>query len=154
MTVSHRQPAFTLIEMITVIAILAIISAMAIPRFSNAAVQQRVDAAARRVVADLNLARRHARQMSASQMVAFKTSDDNYKLTSMPDQDRPSVEYIVELDDEPYRVRILSVDFSGFETVTFDGYGMPNSGGTVLIGVGGEKRLITVDPDTGEAYLP
>ncbi|MFQ5806482.1 MAG: type IV pilin protein [Phycisphaerae bacterium] len=47
MKVAHRQPAFTLLELVIMFAIVAILASMAIPRFSRAAARQRADAAAR-----------------------------------------------------------------------------------------------------------
>ena len=150
----HRQPAFTLIELVVVLFIVGLLAAVAVPRFAGSAVRQRVDAAARRVAADLNLARRHAYQASTSQTVGFDVLADSYKLAGMPDPDRPAVDYEVDLNDEPYQAELLSANFSGNAKVIFDAYGMPDFGGTIVVAVGDRKRTVNVDPDTGEAYLP
>jgi type II secretion system protein H len=150
----HRQPAFTLIELVVVLFIVGMLAAVAVPRFAGSAVRQRVDAAARRVAADLNLARRHAYQSSASQTVTFDVAADRYKLAGMPDPDRPAVDYEVDLGDEPYQADLLSANFSGNAKVVFNAYGMPDFGGVVVVAVGDEQRTVNVDPDTGEAYLP
>ena len=150
----HRQPAFTLIELVVVLFIVGLLAAVAVPRFAGSAVRQRVDAAARRVAADLNLARRHAYQASTSQTVSFDVSADSYKLAGMPDPDRPAVDYEVDLNDEPYQAELLSANFSGNAKVIFDAYGMSDFGGVVVVAVGDRKRTVNVDPDTGEAYLP
>ena len=154
MWVTRRQPTYTLTEVIVVLAILAILASMAIPRFGQASVRYRADAAASRVIADLEHARQRACQVGAGQLVSFDVPGDSYQLNGMPDPDRPGQDYVVNLADEPYRAQILSVDFSAKTQVSFDGYGMPDDGGTIVIAVGDWKRTITVDPDTGEAYLP
>lgn len=153
MTASHRQTAFTLIELIVVLAIMGMLATMAIPRLAAPAMNQRADGAARRVAADLNLARRHAYQAGTSQTVAFYVANGTYELTGLPDADRPTQDYAVDLTDEPYQAEILSVDFSGSEKVTFDGYGTPDSGGKVVIAAGVQKRAVVVDSDTGEACV-
>jgi type II secretion system protein H len=154
MTTSDHYPAFSLIELIVVLVIVGVLAAVAIPRFAGSAVRQRVDAAARRVAADLNLARRHAYHASASQSVGFDVSANSYRLAGLPDPDHPAVDYEVCLSDQPYQAQLVSADFSGFEKVTFDAFGAPNNGGAVVVAVGDQKRIVVVDPDTGEAYLP
>jgi prepilin-type N-terminal cleavage/methylation domain-containing protein len=147
------RSAFTLLELVFVVAIVAILASMAIPRFSGAAARHRAGAAARRVASDLALARKHAKQSSASQAVVFDAAADSYQLTGMSHSDHPANEYVVRLGDEPYRAAIVSADFGGQKQVVFDGYGMPDSGGTVTIRVGTEQRVITLDVDTGEASV-
>ncbi len=148
-----RQPSFTLLELVFVLAIVAILASMAIPRFSAATARQRAAAAARRVVSDLALARKLARQSGASQTLVFDLAADTYQVAGMPHPDHPAKEYEVRLAEEPYRAAILSADFGGQKQVVFDGYGMPDSGGTVVIEAASEKRTITLDKDTGEASV-
>lgn len=154
MTSARRKSAFSLVELVIVMIIVGMLAAMAIPRFAGATVRQRADAAARRLVADLNMAGRHAYQTGSSQTVVFNLTDHSYQMPGLIDPQRPGQEYVIELMDEPYLTRLVSVDFSGFEKVTFDGYGVPDNGGTIVIAAGDEKRTISVDADTGEAYLP
>jgi prepilin-type N-terminal cleavage/methylation domain-containing protein len=149
-----RRPTYTLIEVIAVVAILAILASMAVPRFGYAAVRYRADAAAARIVADLEFARRCAHQASVPQVVQFDVAADTYRLSGLDDPDRPGQEYAVDLRRAPYQAEILAVDFSGDTKVSFDAYRMPDNGGTISIAVGDSKRTINVDADTGEASLP
>ena len=150
-----RQPAFSLLELLVVIAILAIFAHMAVPRYSRATTRYRADAAARRVAADLELARKYASHASASQTVTFDVAADSYRLPGFPDPSRPTEEYEVRLAEEPYRATIVSVNFGGGSEVVFGGYGLPiedaAAGGTMVIQVGKETRTVKLDPDTGEA---
>jgi prepilin-type N-terminal cleavage/methylation domain-containing protein len=154
MWTAHRQPTFSLVEVIVVVAILAILATMAIPRYGQASAHYRADFAAGRVIADLDLARRHAHEASVNQLVSFDVSNDCYRLNGMPDPDHPGQEYVVYLSAEPYGARLLSADFSGQAKLTFNAYGIPNCGGTIVISVGDWKMTIGVSPDTGGACLP
>ena len=51
------------------------------------------------------------------------------------------------MSDEPYLATLVSANFGGNNYVTFDGYGVPEFGGSVTVGVGAYRKTITVDPD-------
>ena len=139
--------------MTLVAAIVIILAAVAVPRFGSALTHYRLEAAARRVAADLRLARRSARFASASRRVKFEVGDDEYTLPDMADIDHSDDTYTVSLAGEPYRAEIISADFNGSPNVSFDGYGRPDNGGSVVIQIGARQRTITVDADTGEASV-
>jgi type II secretory pathway pseudopilin PulG len=146
-------PAFSLIEAVIVLLIIGIISAIAAPRYANALARQRVDAAARRIVADLSVAQRQAKSTTTSQTVDFDVLDDFYELVGMKHLDHASRTYKVVLSQEPYRAAIVSAALGGNTDIAFDGYGVPDSGGTVVIQAGQYQRTITVDADTGRATV-
>ncbi len=146
-------PAFTLVEMITVLAIVAMLAAMTIPRLGNSIARQRADASARRIAADLRLARAHALQVSASQTVTFDSSSDSYALEGMQDLDHPDASYQVELSEDPYSATLLAANFGGDAKVIFDIYGVPDTGGSVTIEVGDWMRTVTLEADTGNVTV-
>ncbi len=148
-----RRSAFTLVELILVMIILGIFAGMAAPRFGSALARRRADAAAGRIVVDLELARRQAKTSSASQNVLFDLAANSYRLPGMQHPDRPGQEYEVALSEEPYKAGIASADFGGDLEVVFDGWGSPDSGGSVVIQVGNYMRTIIVDPNTGQAIV-
>jgi prepilin-type N-terminal cleavage/methylation domain-containing protein len=156
MTTLGRRPAvraFTLLELVAVLLVLAIVGAMAAPRFAEASGRQRVDAAARRIAADLALARRQARTAGAAQSVTFTPALNDYELAALQSLENSKDPYIVELDRAPYDATLYSADFGGKVEVTFDGYGVPDSGGTVEVRVGPFSRTVTLDIDSGEASI-
>jgi len=149
----RSKTAFSLVELVTVLTIVGILAAVAIPRFASAGVKQRVDAAARRVITDLNLVRRFAFQSGAGQMVEFDLDAESYLFSGMEDPTLPGERYRVSLSEEPYLVEIKSANFSGTDAFKYNGYGIPDKGGVIVVGAGEEQRSVIVDPDSGEAYL-
>ena len=144
---------FSLVERVLVLVLIGILRAIAVPRFSNSIALHRVDAAARRIQVDLSLARRHAKVVTTSQTVSFDTATNSYRLVGMTDPDHSAAEYKVALSEEPYNATIVSANFDGDEEIIFDGWGVPDSGGSVLVQVGSHQKTIDVDPDTGQASI-
>lgn len=139
--------------MLCVIVIIAIASVIAAPRFTNSINLHRIDGASRRMIGDLAMARRRAIGTSVPQTVVFYAGNNAYVFQGMMDPDHPSVEYRVKLDEMPYESDILTADFGGDSEVVFDIFGMPDSGGTVVITVGSQSRTVTLDKDTGKATV-
>lgn len=136
------------------VVIIAIVSMIAAPRFTNSINLQRVESAARRLVVDLALAQRQATSANAAQTVRFDAASESYTLVGMPHPDHPGAVYRVQLGEAPYEADIVSFDFGGDGDVIFDIFGTPDSGGTVTIAVGSYTRTVTLDADTGRASIP
>lgn len=144
---------FTLVELVVVIAIVGVMAAIAIPRVASSLNRRRLDAAATRIASDIQLAQRHARQSSASQDVTFDVAGNSYQLTGLRDADRVTERYTVELSQAPYEVTISAADFDGSNVLTFDGYGVPSSGGHVTLLLGADFRNVMIAADTGEVSV-
>ncbi len=139
--------AFSLVELVLVIAIIGVLSAIAVPRFGNSIALHSVDGAARRIAADLKLARRQAMMTSTSQ--TFRTDAAGYSLIGMPHLDHPNQEYRVQLDQDCHGAAWVSVNVGGDQDLVFNMYGVPDSAATLIIQVGDETRTITVAAETG-----
>lgn len=140
----------SLVELVAILAIIAILGALAAPRFSRSIAVQRADALARRMIVDLRLAQQHASATGADQEVRFWSN--RYQFKGMGHPDRVSQDYTINIDDPPYFATLISVtlDNSG-DTIIFDGYGVPDTGGSVVIGVGDQRRTIAIDAESGRA---
>jgi len=150
--IRREELAFSLIELILVLTIISVLAAIAVPRYANALARYRVDAAASRVVADLDYARQRARASSASVTVSFKTGQECVILEGVQHIDDPGKQWGVALAGKPYYADLVSVDFTGHKLI-FDGYGYPDSGGTAVLRVGTETRTVVLDADTGKAAV-
>ena len=149
-----RLAAFTLVEMAIVVLILGIAAAVAVPRFAEALMRFRADAAANRVKADLEFARRRAKMQSAAQTVEFNASANSYKLSGIPDIDQPDKDYEVEIDQWPYEATIVSVSLGADDNLVFDGFGVPDSAGQIVIEAGGNQVTLDVEATTGHVSIP
>lgn len=140
---------FSLLELVLVSAIVAVLAAIAVPRYGSASGRYRLDLAARRVAADLRLAQSYAKTSSSSCTVVFDAVTERYQITNLPAPDGASGSYQVTLPAEPYRAELLSVSFNGGAQVTFNGWGLPDNGGTVIVAAGSRQKTIAVDGETG-----
>ena len=140
----HTRPAFTLVELVMSLAIVAMFSAVAVPRYGSLIARHRLQGATRRVMADLSLAARRAKLTSASQTVAFEVGANAYSVGDIMDPDHPSRPYRTVLDEAPYDATIVSADFGGDADLVFNGYGVPDSNGLIIIRVGRFRQTIPV----------
>jgi len=145
---------FTLVEFLLVVAIIATISMIAVPRYANAFSSYRAQSAARKVVADIQLARSRAMMQSSSQTMTFSVNLNRCQIVGMADLDRPTATYTTNFADEPYRATLKSAAFGNSSSLVFNGYGVPASGGTIVISAGSSSKTITVNAATGEATFP
>jgi prepilin-type N-terminal cleavage/methylation domain-containing protein len=153
----RRQRAFTLIELVLVVATVAVLAAIGIPRYAQSMNRYRVDMAARRVVADLGLARSSARSSGNGQAIDFSTPANGYTFPGLASPDRRTLTYSVKLGDEPYKVTVSSVTLdgapAGTTSLSFTRYGIPQYGGTIVLTSGGYSKSILLDAVTGRAEV-
>jgi type II secretion system protein H len=148
---------FSLIELLVVIAIMSIAAALAAPRYGAAVNRYRAEAAARRIAADLRLVQSKARCTSTSRSIVFDSRTSNYTLLGETDLVRPSATYTVDLTADPYWAGLTSVNIpgsgtvsaNGVTTLTFNGYGVPASAGSIQLRSGNTTKTISFDADSG-----
>jgi len=146
-----RRAGFTVIELVIVVLIVGIMAAAAVPRYSDSLLRYRADAAARRIAADLATARARARATSSNQAVTFTVppAGNRYRITGMKDPNGFTTTYTVDLAAAPYLATLGTVNLGGDTSLIFNGYGIPDSTGTIVVQAGQYTRTITIDPNTG-----
>lgn len=145
----YGRTAFTLVELVLCMAILAIFAAIAEPRYMRSISHYHADVAARRLAADLDWARALAKSTSADQVISFDLTHSTYTLAGVADPDNQSQTYSVNLAGSPYQSTLSSASFGGAATLTFDGFGTPSSSGSATITCGDATKTVTVNADTG-----
>ena len=156
----NRRNGFTIAEVVVVLVIIAIIAVIATPHYASAVSRQRLDAACRRFVADVELAQRLARTTSMKHRVRFLVTGSKYYLekydgsawVACPSLDRSDLAYEVDLSEEPYGAA-ASFTGAGGRAFVFDGYGQATADRSVRIRVGKRTRMISLWADTGEITI-
>jgi Tfp pilus assembly protein FimT len=144
--------AVTMVELIIVVMVMSIMAAVAAPSFLESLVHHRVESAARRVKADLELIQHTARLTSTTQSASFTST--GYTLSAAAGGlDDPSASYAVDLTAAPFELGKVTASFGAAQTISFDGYGMPSSGGTVVLTSQQQARTVIVDGVTGQISI-
>ena len=149
-----RSRAFTFAEIVVVLIIMGIVAAVAIPKWSAALQTNRLTSAANRVISDLARAKAAAYTTSGNKTVTFTVGSSQYSIAGFTSLERASGTYAVNLADSPYYCQIQTVfGGTGTQTITFNGFGVPDKGGSIVLTNGGAQKTVVVDSYSGEARL-
>jgi general secretion pathway protein H len=179
---SLRKSAFTLVEILVVLVIMGIASAVVIPQLGTRD-DLKVASAARTLTADLIYAQNLAISQQKYIYIRFDTANNNYKLLSVasssgdtllshPIMQQSYIQQFGAASSSLSSVSIQSVDFDGVDntisdefTLAFDEMGAPFAfcydvnnqsdlkSGTIVLKSGGFTTTITVQPYTGEILV-
>lgn len=141
--------AFTLTELVIVVLVMAILTAVAVPTFVDSLLFFRVESAARRLKADLELVRQTARLTSAAQ--TFTLSGRTYTTSAgVAGLDTPGQAYSVDLAKPPYELEAVTSNLGSDSAITFNGFGMPSGGANLVLRAGDHSCTVAVNATTGE----
>jgi len=147
------RAAFTLAELVVVMAMIGILAAIAAPRYASSLSKFRIEAATQRIIGDLRAARRQANITSTSTVFTLDAANSTYTITGMSRFDRRGGIYTVNLGAEPYYATVTSFDLGGGKTITYDPYGQITGGGTITLAVGAFTNLLALDATNGESTV-
>ncbi len=152
----HRQrtAAFSLIELVLVVAIIGTVAMVARPRMLSYVERERVRALDCRIKLDLALARSEAIKRRTPITVNFNVLGGYYEIPGMGEVstlDGKKAVYRVELSGkDQYAADLVSANFGGTTQVTYDAFGVPDNVGIVTIGSGTAQSTITVETTGGD----
>ncbi|MEO1007658.1 MAG: GspH/FimT family pseudopilin [Planctomycetota bacterium] len=145
--------AFSLTELVIVLVVISVAAGLALPAYSSATGRYRAHGGAQQLVADLDRAAAHARTTATQVDVAFLSAPDRVEFSGLPDRLDAAVDHVLQLEGDPFSVRLVTADFGGSAAFTLNELGVPSSGGTIELDGGGRKWILDVDPTTGEASI-
>ena len=152
---TRKASGFTFVELALVVAIFAIVGAIAVPRFSNAAVRYKLDVAAKRLISDVELAQQEAIATSSTCTLTFNYFASSYTITRLDDAGSTITVASVSLSSSPYDLTGIAASIAGniSTPIKFDGYGKPNGSGTIQLRVKSEKRILKLDGISGKVVI-
>jgi len=153
---------FTLVELLIVIAIIAIAALTAIPMMSSAASVQ-IRSAANMLTADLEYAKSISISKGQNYSVVFDKDTESYRIedqdsTVIPHPVKKGFNYVIDFqnDGRLNKVDIVDADFDGTSEVKFDYLGSPYNGsdtplnsGVISLQAGGTTTTVRVEAVTG-----
>ncbi|HEX3356363.1 MAG TPA: GspH/FimT family pseudopilin [Tepidisphaeraceae bacterium] len=145
---------YSLIELVIVGAIVTVLSAIVVPRYSATRDRYRVEMAARCIAGDLNLARSQAKQTSAPQIVIFDIATSTYAMNGIRSLDGKSSNSLVNLAGDPFDSTLVSVNLAGTTQITYDAYGSADHGGQIVVRSNGAQTTVTIEATSGKATVP
>ena len=141
----RKNSGFTFTELMVTIAVVAILSSLAIPNFIAWLPNYRLQSGAEEVQSTLQIARITAIKENATVKVEFNTANETYR-AFFPEKP-PEPERTIRTGRMPAGVDIFSTDFGGGAFVEFDNQGTTinnTDGNTQLINNSGRTKTIRV----------
>jgi len=137
------------------VLVVGIIAAAGGLRYSAALQLTGVGQATRRLAADIETARHAARSRRQPVSISFNTTNHSYQLVGLADPDRPSAtSTTVKLNAYSPSITLTSASFGGDASLSFNEFGVPDSGGTAQIAWGTYSQTVTVAAGTGSVSVP
>lgn len=142
--------AFSLIEMVLVVAIAGIVAAVAVPRLASGYPGKRLDGVERRLTAEFALIGELARAQGRSHTIEFSIAQDEMRIYEGVGASRAGLVRTVRVSDPPYEAGLVSTNITDAASrIEIDGFGMYSAGAKVTVSAGGVHRVVTLSGPLG-----
>ena len=150
------KSGFSLVELALIITIIGVLSVIAFPKIGNIIEDVREKAVSERIVADINYIRNYAISRHDTTWLVVEPAGNRYALFTGPSagvrtiiaDPETSATDTLDLDTDYPGVSITSASFGGGSEVSFNYWGTPSNGGSIVL----NSRTITLVAETGMAY--
>jgi prepilin-type N-terminal cleavage/methylation domain-containing protein len=162
---NNRPQGFTLVEMMTVVIVLAIVAALAVPMMGSTAINK-LQGAASMLAADLAFAQVESVAHSDDpRLLVFDNPNDTYHIAVTSDPTTPITNpitnkpYLIDYDTAAAgsltNVTITTYDLNGDDQLIFDLYGGLDQPTAATITLACDNLTVTIsaDPNTGETTI-
>ncbi len=140
----HRR-GFTLLELLVVITVLGIATAIVAPRYGRSIARTRADAALERMLADIRRAQALARATSTALSLELRADETAYILPTTRTLDNALSPERVTLGDSPYFASALLCHLEGpLCALHIDAFGRIATTGSIELRVGEQVRWIGI----------
>ena len=155
----RKQTGISILEVMVVISMVAILSAVAVPNYIAWLPKYRLSTSVRNVLSDLEYARGMAIKENASAVVEFDTANNTYWLWLDDGATANKDNWTQDSDEPTERIRraapgisITAADFSGNPRIRFTGNGLPEvqtvppslGGGSVTLANKSNSRAVVL----------
>jgi prepilin-type N-terminal cleavage/methylation domain-containing protein len=145
MTPHATARAYSLIEMVLVVAIAGIVAAVAVPRLGSGFPGSRLTGVENRLTAEFALVGDLARAQGRSHTIQFSIADDEMRVYEGTGVGGAGLIRRIHLSEPPYETSIVSTNITNAQaTIVVDGFGMYASNAKVTVTTGGVHRTINL----------
>lgn len=148
------RSAFTLVELVIVVMLLGVLAGIAAPKYTDALAAVNLDAASKRLAADIRRARAHAIDTGQRVEMTFEPVADTYFCSQLTDPSRPDQVLDVTTANLFDGVQIQVANFVVAGTLAFDWRGQPDGPGTVVLSAGGMMSTVSIGELGGVEVSP
>jgi prepilin-type N-terminal cleavage/methylation domain-containing protein len=144
---------FTLIELVLVVAIIAMMAVIAVPRLASAQTGSRFSGAERRMQSEFAAVGELAAAEGRAHTIQFHIPSGEMRVYRGTVLTAPSLVRSIAFADEPYRASIVATNITGGgATVLVDGFGMYSAEAKIQIAIGSDVRVVNLSgPVAGSA---
>lgn len=146
---TRRRGGFTLVELVIVLIVMATIAGLALPAYGGAVARYRLESAVYHLQNDSYWALAHARAAGVSINVRFDPAIHSVTFSNLPHRTIANDNHVLDLRAHPMEAVINTADFDGRLQYNISGFGLPDSGGTVVLRNGSGSRTLHYNATTG-----
>ena len=158
-----KYRAFSLIEMVIVVTIIGIVSAIALPRFASSQTGRRASAAKRIIFSDIEMVKLRARATSKTHIIKFYPADNRYIVFEGTTLNRQSAVLLRDISESPFELGIDLTSLGVSQEATITAYGEVSPAFTVgieaddqtisieIAGVDGEQAVVVDEMSVAES---